>query len=278
MRTGRSHGQALAMLAATSAALAMVETRAAHAGCTMDVECEGERICEQGSCVDPAPEAGIEIPSAAASAGAATTSAAPATATPPGAVSPVASWPSVTAPPAPASAVTEVGGFGFKIHDGNAGAFGAGVEAGYRLLRWLALTAWLENSDKREQAGENGSVTYRLSDLGLGPTVGDDGGPLFGDLSVFPKLTQLTLQSRYLIRGGPTTGKSVTRWGTAVDARLRLGLVLGPWRLFMFLAGSYASKAESLTIYHYPDRGVTLATGNVSLGMGLSYCFGAKDR
>jgi hypothetical protein len=50
----------------------------------------------------------------AASAGAATTSAAPATATPPGAVSPVASSPSVTAPPAPASAVTEVGGFRFK--------------------------------------------------------------------------------------------------------------------------------------------------------------------
>jgi hypothetical protein len=275
MRTRRSHSQSLALLAATSAAVAMVETRAALADCTMDVECEGERICEHGLCVDPGPEAVIEGPSAAASAGDATTPATPAAAAPPAAVSPAAFLPSVTAPPSPASAVTEVGGFGFKIYDENAATFGGGVEAGYRLLGWLAIGAWLEGTGEREQAIENGSVTYRRYDLGVGPTVGKEVAQLFGDLSVLPKLTRLTLQGTHVVRGF-VTENPVTRWGIAADARLRLGLVLGPWRLFMFVAGSYASQAESLTLYHYPDRGVTVGRGNVSLGVGLSYCFGTN--
>ena len=306
------------MLAATSAALAMVETRAAHAGCTKDVECKGLRICENGRCVDPPPEAGIESPSAAASAGAVSDVAAPvppaaavatpATAAPPGAVSPAASSASVTSPPSPASAATktevaasgkgefggpgrvapravgirrpcqrflvEVGGFGFGSHDGKAGAFGGGVETGYRLLRWLAIGAWLEGSGKSEQATQDGPAAYRLYDLGLGLTVGGTVGTVLADLSVLPELTLLSIEARNLV-----PGTSVTRWGAAASERLRVGLRLGPWCPFIFVAGSYAFRAERFTVYdqHVYSGDTTLPRGHTSLGLGLAYLFGVAS-
>jgi hypothetical protein len=319
--TRRSHGKGIAILAATSAALAMVESRPAHAGCTKDVECKGVRICENGRCVYPPPAVGTPGPGEAASPGAATTSAAPAAGSSPAIVPPVdtaapsvpptrtTDAPSVSAPvvaapvpPAPAAPAADVavspggavpgpslvaaraswiyppgrhsplemGGFGFGIHDGNAGAFGGGVQAGYRFSRWLAIGAWLEGSGQRERPMVRGRAAYRLYDLGLGLTVGETVGPIFGDLSVLPELTLLTVEGRNL-----NPGKSVTRWGAAADARLRLGLVLGPWRPFVFGAGSYALLAYRLTLDDYPEQSTTLSRRNAILGLGLAYCFGA---
>ena len=301
--TRRSHKNGLAILAATSAALAMVESRPAQAGCTKDVECKGERICENGRCVYPPPAVETEGPAPPSAA-----VAAPAAAAPPDAPSPVA--PAVVRPPSPAPAAAtfaadiaasppdawpdpsgvawraswdqrprrrlllEVGGFGFGIHDGNAGAFGGGGQAGYRFSRWLAMGAWLEGSGQREQAMAGGSAAYRLYDLGFGPTVWQEVGPIFGDLSVLPKLTLLTIKGRIMIRGEEHPGKSLTRWGAAAEARLRLGLVLGPLRPFIFVAGSYALTAERLTLDDYPEQSMTLSRRNISVGLGLAYCFG----
>ena len=62
--------------------------------------------------------------------------------------------------------------------------------------------------------------------------------------------------------------------GRAADARLRLGPVLGPWRPFIFGAGSYAFSAERLTLDDYPGQGTTLSRRNVMVGLGLAYAFG----
>jgi hypothetical protein len=172
--------------------------------------------------------------------------------------------------------LVEVGGFSFGIHDGNAGAFGSGVQAGYRFSRWLAMGAWLEGSGQREQAMDLGSAAYRLYDFGFGPTVWQEIGPIFGDLSVFPELTLFTIKTKLMVRGQLHPGQSLTRWGAAAEARLRLGLVLGPLRPFIFVAGSYALTAERLT--YYPEESMTLARGNVRLGLGLAYCFGEARR
>jgi len=290
--TRRSHRNGLAILAATSAALAMVESRPVQAGCTKDLECKGERICENGRCVYPPPAVETQgpVPPAAPVA-------TPFAAVPPVAPFPVAPSPSVAAPPPPAPATAaadvavsppgvfwvyrprrrllfEVGEFGFGIHDGNAGAFGGGVQAGYRFSRWLAMGAWLEGSGQREQATVFGSAAYRLYDLGFGPTVWQEAGPIFCDLSVLPELTLLTINTQPMIRGELHPGNSLTRWGAAAETRLRVGLVLGPLRPFIFVAGSYALTAERLTLDYSPEQSTTLSRGNVSVGLGLAYCFG----
>jgi hypothetical protein len=54
----------------------------AHAECTMDTECEGDRICENGSCVDPSPAAPPVATAPRPQASAAPTSAAPTSAAP----------------------------------------------------------------------------------------------------------------------------------------------------------------------------------------------------
>ena len=78
MMTTGSHKRSLAILAATAAALALVEPRPA-AGCTMDVECKGVRICENGNCVYPLGSDAAPVPPAAAVAAPAAATPAPVT-------------------------------------------------------------------------------------------------------------------------------------------------------------------------------------------------------
>jgi hypothetical protein len=281
------------MLVPTSAALAMVETRAAHAGCTMDVECKGVRICESGRCVFPAAEAGRQGPSTAASAGTAATSAVSAmgppqsTATPPSpapatAAAPEgAAWgPRPVAPSAPRGGPTsrgflvEVGGFGFQIDDGRSEAFGGGLEAGVPLSRRLAIAAWLEGSGQR-QPGTLYGGTYRLFDVGLGLTVGRTVGPILADVSVLPELTWGTVEEGAQSPMPP--GHHL--WGAAVGARLRMGPVLRAWCPFIFVAGSYAVWAESYAAYyiHVFNGTLSLPPWNLSLGLGLAYRFGTAS-
>jgi hypothetical protein len=167
----------------------------------------------------------------------------------------------------------EIGAFGFGIHDGKAGALGGGVQAGYQLSRWLAIGVWLEGSGQRD-AMVRGQAVYHLYDLGLGLTTGAAAGPVFAEVSVLPELTLLAVEGEHLI-----AGKSGTRWGAAAAARLRLGLLLGSWRPFIFAAGSFPFGAERFTVYdqHVYYGSTTLPRGNASLGLGLAYCFGAAS-
>lgn len=282
MMTTGSHKRKLAVLAAISAASTIVELRPAHAGCTMDVECKGVRICENGHCVYPPPEGTAQGPTeAAVPQSAAAPSSLDAAPVPPEAPAqrPDEAGPGAN-PVAPKelwvrrpnqSLPFEVGGFAFGIHDGKEGALGGGIEAGYRLSRWLAVAAWFEGSGAREQALVRSSATYRRYDLGLGLAVGKTVEPLFADLSLLPELTWLTVEGTE-----PYSTNSENRLGLAAGARIRIGLLIGPWCPFMFAAGSYDLAEEQFKFdgYHGYDV-LTAPRGNASYGLGLAYRFGA---
>jgi hypothetical protein len=147
------------------------------------------------------------------------------------------------------------------------------VQAGYRLSRWLGIGAWLEGSGERDAMGR-GEAVYHLFDLGLGLTSGTVVGPLFAEVSVLPELTLLAVKGEYL-----TPDTSVSRWGAAAAARLRLGFQVGSWRPFIFAAGSFPFWGERFTVYnqHVYAGSTTLPRGDVSFGWGLAYCFGAPS-
>jgi hypothetical protein len=173
--------------------------------------------------------------------------------------------------------VVEVGGFGFGIHDGNAGALGGGVEAGYRFSRRLGIGAWFERSGKRGQRGQEGSygsAHTRLFDLGLGLTVGNTVGPFLADVSVLSELRWDKVEDRNMV-----SGTSARLWGVATGVRLRVGLRLGAWCPFIFVAGSHAIWEESYTVYyqHVYAGSMTPPRGNGSLGLGLAYLFGVAS-
>ena len=288
MMTTGSHKRRLAVLAAISAASAIVELRPAHAGCTMDVECKGVQICENGRCVYAPPEGTTQGPTEAALPPAtAAPSSLDATPVPPAApVAAPAQRPSEAWPGANHVApkefwvrrptqrfLSEVGGFGFGIHDGKVGAWGGGVEAGYRLSRWWTVAAWLEGSGAREQALPRSSATYRRYDLGLGLAVGKTVEPFFADLSFLPELTRLTVEGERLY-----SGNSENQWGVAAGARIRVGLLIGPWCPFLFVAGSYDLTEEQFKFYGSHDYDIlTIPPGNASYGLGLAYLFGAAN-
>lgn len=175
-----------------------------------------------------------------------------------------AGWPASRIP-------TEVGAFGVWMHDGDAGALGGGIRAGYRSLRWFGLDILFAASGPRERALEPGLAAYRLYALGLGATYRRNAGRAFGELGLFPEATLLAVEGRQLDQG-----RGVTRWGAAAEAHLRLGLALGPWRPFVLVGGSYAFRAERLTLDDHRDRSITLSRWNSSLGLGLAYLFGAQ--
>jgi hypothetical protein len=49
----RSFDRGVAVIGAMAAVVVVLESRAAHAGCTRDSDCKGARICENGRCVNP---------------------------------------------------------------------------------------------------------------------------------------------------------------------------------------------------------------------------------
>jgi hypothetical protein len=166
----------------------------------------------------------------------------------------------------------ELGGFGFGIHDGDAGAFGGGLQAGFRFPHWLGLDAVLAGTLERERAMVRGSAAYRLYSLSVGPNARTQVGPVAGDVAVLPELTFLSVDGRSL-----NPGLSVTRWGAGAAARLRLALVLGRFRPFALASTSYALRAERLRLDDYPGQSITLSRWNFTLGLGVSYCFGAVN-
>jgi hypothetical protein len=166
----------------------------------------------------------------------------------------------------------ELGGFGFGIHDGDAGAFGGGIQAGYRFPHWLGLDAVLAAAAARERAMVRGSAAYRQYSLGVGLNARKQSGRVAGDLGVLPEVTILSVEGRNL-----NPGRSVTRWGAGAATRVRLALVLGPWRPFAFAGASFALRAERLRLDDYPARSITLSRWSFTLGLGLSCFFGAAN-
>jgi hypothetical protein len=167
----------------------------------------------------------------------------------------------------------ELGGFGFGMHDGDAGTFGGGMQVGLRFPGWLGLDAVFAVGGQRERAMVRGTAAYRLYGLGLGLSFRKEAGSVFADLGVLADITLLRVEGRNL-----NPGRSFGRWGIAADARVRLGLALGSWRPFVFSGASYALRAERLTLDDYPEHSITLSRWNFSVGLGLAYLFGAPTK
>jgi hypothetical protein len=141
---------------------------------------------------------------------------------------------------------------------------------GYRLPGWLGIDAVLSGVGERERALPPGIATYRSYGFALGPSLRARSRYFFGDLGLLPEVTLLTAEGRNLNPGNP-----ITRWGLAADARLRLGLVLGGWRPFVFVAGSVAIRAERLNLEDHAERGIDLSRWNASVGGGVTYFWGS---
>jgi hypothetical protein len=166
----------------------------------------------------------------------------------------------------------ELGGFGFGAHDGDVGAWGGGLQLGYRLPGWLGIDAVLSGIANRERDVPPGVAAYRSYGFAVGPSLRAKSKHVFGDLGILPEVTLLTAEGRNL-----KPGNQILRWGLAADARLRLGLVLGGWRPFAFVAGSVALRAERLHLEDHPEQGIDLSRWNASVGAGVTYFWGSAE-
>jgi len=159
----------------------------------------------------------------------------------------------------------------FLIHDGDAGAAGAGVQAAYPIGAKVSLAMVIETTSARDKAVGPALASYRTSRFGIGLSARRKWGRLVGDAGLFPELTMLTVGSRQL-----ATNRDVTTWGAALDLRGRLGLAFGRFLPFLYVGGSGALRAQELTIDNRPDT-ATLSRWNVSAGLGLAVSLGAEE-
>jgi len=167
----------------------------------------------------------------------------------------------------------EVAGLGFGTYDGDAGTFGAGILVGYRPTGILTLGALFEATGERERTLGPGLAAYRSLRLGVGASALRKWGSVFGDVGLFPELTLLSLNGKQL-----ASERSATAWGAAADLRARFGFTVGRVAPFLFAGGSYDLREERLTLDDRPQTIVTLSRWNVSVGGGLAFLFGAKNR
>ena len=165
----------------------------------------------------------------------------------------------------------EVAGMAFGTHDGDAGAFGGGVSAAYRIGDTLSVAALLETTGERERTLGPVVASYRTSRLGLGVSMLRRSGRLFGDAGLLPELTMLTASGSPLV-----VPRTVTTWGAAVELRFRLGLALGRYVPFLFAAGSGALRAEQLKLDDRTES-ATLSRWDLSAGAGLAIFLGKSE-
>jgi hypothetical protein len=160
----------------------------------------------------------------------------------------------------------------FGTHDGNAGALGGGVLAGYRLGESFAVNALAESATTRQTALGPGLAKYRTSRLGVGLSVIHRWNRVFVDVGLVPELTMFTGSGQKLL-----TPHSTTTWGAALDLRGRLGLALGRFVPFVFTGGSGMLRAERLTLDN-STQNTTLSRWSVSAGIGLAFLLGGTNK
>jgi len=165
----------------------------------------------------------------------------------------------------------ELAGFASATYDGDAAALGGGVEVGLLLPDWLSLATMFETTAVRERRFDSAVAAYRAYRLGPGLGARRRWTLVFGEVSVFPEVMLLKVDGRNLAES-----RSVTTWGAAGDLRGRLGIPVGRFCPFLYAGASYAMPAQRLTLEGSPNR-ITLSRWNLSLGVGLSYRFGASD-
>ena len=168
----------------------------------------------------------------------------------------------------------EVAGLAFGTHDGDSGAFGAGVSTAYRVAGALSVAALFETAGERQTRLGTGWADYRTSRLGIGASAQYRSGHFFADAGLFPELTMLTVKGRQLV-----AARSATTWGAAVDLRGRVGFALGRFAPFLFAGGSRDLRPEYLTLTGGSDSldNTTLSRWNLNAGAGLAVLLGKNE-
>jgi hypothetical protein len=174
-------------------------------------------------------------------------------------------------PPAPASAAPtlariELAAFGSVVHDGDVGTWAAGGELAYGLGDRFSVTAQGHATGERTQALGPGQAAYQSLGFGAGISWRRPLGRAFLlDAGAGPEALRTALHGEQL-----SARRTPTAWSLAIDARIRVGLRLGPVVPFVYGGAAYALAASRLTLDDRTDT-LTLSRWNVAAGLGLLF-------
>jgi len=174
------------------------------------------------------------------------------------------------APPTPAPRTPpriDIAAFGFGVHDGDAGTWGAGGELGYRLSGPFSVIVLGQGTGERSQGLGPGRAAYSSSRFGAGLAWRRWFGRTLLDFGLAPEAARVALRGEQL----PTT-RAATTWSLTTDGRVRLGLRLGAAVPFVYADAAYAVATARLTLDDRPDQ-VTLSRWNLAAGLGLLFSF-----
>jgi hypothetical protein len=178
------------------------------------------------------------------------------------------STPALTTEPSPRpwTAGADVGAVVFGIHDGDAGTYGAGVQAMVR-LRWLRVVALAETTGERHRLLGPAEATYASTRFGVGAGVGAQWRRVFADFTLVPEL------ARDVMHGSGaelSPANRVVAWGYLLDGRARVGWRWRAFAPFLFAGASWSFVRERLTLDNRPDAATSLSRGNLAAGLGFS--------
>jgi hypothetical protein len=162
----------------------------------------------------------------------------------------------------------DIAAFGFGIHDGDVGTWGAGAEIGYHLSDRFSVIARGQGTGERTQVLGPGLAAYRSLTFGAGIAWQRSFGRALLDVGLAPAATRVALRGEQL-----AATHRATAWSLATDGRVRLGWRLATVVPFLFAEGAYALVAPRLTLDDRPDQATTLSRWNVAAGLGVLFSF-----
>ncbi len=169
-------------------------------------------------------------------------------------------------PPPRRWARIDLAAFGSVVHDGDVGTWAAGGELAFGLGDRFSVTAQGHGTGERTQALGPGQAAYQSLGFGAGVSWRRPlGRTLLLDAGAGPEALRTALRGEKL-----STPRDATDWSLAIDARIRLGLRLGPVVPFVYGGTAYALARAKLTLDDRPDT-LTLSRWNVAAGLGLLF-------
>jgi len=173
-------------------------------------------------------------------------------------------------PPAPAPgrrAPTriELAAFGSVVHDGDVGTWSAGGELALGLGDRFSVTAQGHATGERTQALGPGQAAYQSLGFGAGISWRRPLGLALLDAGAGPEALRTAVRGELL-----SAPRTATAWTLAADARIRVGLGLGPVVPFLYAGAACSLATPRLTLDDRLDT-LTLSRWNVAAGLGLLF-------
>jgi len=174
-------------------------------------------------------------------------------------------------PPAPspgprAPVRIELAAFGSVVHDGDVATWAAGGELAFGLGDRFSVTAQGHSTGERTQTLGPGQAAYQSLGFGAGVSWRRPlGRSVLLDAGAGPEALRTALRGEHL-----NPSRNAIAWSLGMDARIRLGLRLGPVVPFVYGGAAYALTASHLTLDDRTDT-LTLSRWNVAAGLGLLF-------